>query len=164
MRSSNRARITASITALLGVCAQLAAFAVHETGVNRLTFAPAAGSPAVNASGFGTWVLYRGSLEAGTDQWALSDRFRGLRPNTRYSVVVRGKTTSPPGMPGGDFEEVYSFVTAPDGTARIPLVFRRLNNLGVVQVRVGGPGGTPILQATRAAGGPGAIITIPFNP
>lgn len=151
----------------LGLVAGIAlvAYAVHETGNNVLTFAPVAGSPSPNARGSGETQITEGRIDSapgdgvddGTDVWRASFQFSGLRPRQMYTITVPGRYDPPPPAESG----IVSFVTDSYGNSRIWFQFVGLARLGVARVRLGGDQGQVVLQATRAAGGPGSIVTQP---
>lgn len=129
-------------------------YAAHESS-NQLTFAPVAGSASPDGSGTGVINYIKGtSGEEPDTQWASSFTFTGLEANTMYTVVVRGRFAN-----ADAFSGICSFMTDDAGDGTCQSRFDGLQRLGVAQLRLGGEGGTPVLQATRAAGGPGTIVS-----
>jgi hypothetical protein len=131
-----------------------ASYAAHESA-NQLTFAPVAGSASPDGSGAGMINYIKGtSGEEPDTEWASSFRFSGLEVNTMYTVAVRGRFVDAMAFSG-----ICSFTTDDAGNGTCQERFTGLQRLGVAQLRLGGEGGTPVLQATRPAGGPGTIVS-----
>src|SRR3954471_15857996 len=80
-----------ALVALLGVGTLLSAAAeeIGHHGTNQLVFAPVSQGSASAAKGQGI-VEYRGGAEPDS-RWRGSFRFKGLKPNRTYTVVVRGR-------------------------------------------------------------------------
>ena len=146
--------------ALVGLVMLLAlpasALAAHESN-NKLTFAPVAGSPSPDAAGGGVINYIKGiSGEEPDTAWSSSFRFNGLAPATAYTVVVRGRFAD-----ATAFSAICDFTTNGAGSGGCQSNFLGLQRLAIAQLRLGGVGGTPVLQATRQAvvAGPGAITS-----
>ncbi|MGI8924930.1 MAG: hypothetical protein ACR2HJ_13050 [Fimbriimonadales bacterium] len=141
----------------------LVAYAVHDTGNNILTFAPVVGSESPNARGSGETQITGGRIDTalnngvddGTDVWRASFQFSGLRSRRMYTITVPGRFDAPPPAESG----IVTFVTDSSGNSRIWFQFAGLARLGVARLRLGGDQGPVVLQATRAPGGPGTIVT-----
>lgn len=130
------------------------AHGAHESA-NQLTFAPVAGSASPDGSGQGVINYVKGiSGEEPNTEWTSSFRFSGLAADTMYTVVVRGRFAD-----AGGFSGICSFTTDTNGNGRCQERFTGLQRLAVAQLRLGGEDGTPVLQATRPAGGPGTIVS-----
>jgi hypothetical protein len=122
-------------------------FAAHESN-NDLTFAPVANSPSPNASGQGTINYIKGlSGEEPNTNWASTFQFAGLEPNTMYTIVVQGRFADPAAFSG-----ICTFSTNNQGNGSCQNRFTSLQRLGVAQLRLGGEGGTVVLEARRASG------------
>jgi len=137
--------------------------AVHES-TNTLVFAPGPASAAPTAAGNGR-IDYRGGTEP-QSQWTATFAFVGLAPAATYTVVVRGRAGDD-GSPAADaFTPICAFATDGAGAGGCWFYLVGLRRVGVVQLRLGAEGGAPVLQATRAAGGPGSIVSLPnrFSP
>ncbi len=148
------------LIALLGLAALLAlpatAFAAHESN-NKLVFAPVAGSSAPEGAGSGVINYIKGISEEEPDTaWSSAFRFSGLAPDTAYTVVVRGQFADPT-----VFSAICEFTTNTNGIGGCQSKFTGLQRLAIAQLRLGGVGGTPVLQATRLAvvSGPGSITS-----
>ena len=148
------------LIALLGLAALLAlpatAFAAHESN-NKLVFAPVAGSSAPEGAGSGVINYIKGISEEEPDTaWSSAFRFSGLAADTAYAVVVRGQFTDPT-----VFSAICEFTTNANGIGGCQSQFTGLQRLAIAQLRLGGVGGTPVLQATRLAvvSGPGSITS-----
>jgi len=160
-----RRRFIPALTLAIVAGAATIAYAVHETGNNVLTFAPVAGSFSPNAKGSGETSITQGKIDSapgngvddGTDVWKASFQFSGLKPRQMYTITVPGRYDAPPPAESG----IVSFVTSSDGSSRTYFEFVGLARLGVARLRLGGDQGPVVLQATRAAGGAGTIVTQP---
>lgn len=148
------------LIALLGLVALLAvpatALAAHESN-NKLVFAPVAGSLAPDGAGSGVINYIKGISEEEPDTaWSSTFRFSGLTPDTAYAVVVRGRFADP-----SVFSAICEFTTNGSGSGGCQSQFTGLQRLAIAQLRLGGVGGTPVLQATRLAvvSGPGSITS-----
>ncbi len=148
------------LIALVGLVALLAvpatALAAHESN-NKLDFAPVAGSPAPDGAGGGVINYIKGISEEEPDTaWSSAFRFSGLAPDTAYTVVVRGRFADPT-----VFSAICEFTTNASGIGTCQSEFLGLQRLAIAQLRLGGVGGTPVLQATRQAvvPGPGSITS-----
>jgi len=143
--------------AALGAVSAITALAAHESN-NALTFAPVAGSPSPDASGSGVINYVKGiSGEEPDTAWTSSFHFTGLMPDTAYSVAVRGRFAD-----AAAFSDVCTFTTKSSGAGSCASDFIGLQRLAIVQLRLGGEDGMPVLQATRqsvAPGGPGEIVS-----
>ncbi|MDQ3043900.1 MAG: hypothetical protein M3R06_01935 [Chloroflexota bacterium] len=140
-----------------------ATLADHESS-NSLSFAPVEESAAPEGSGTGL-VDYRGGREPKT-RWTVQFSFDGLQANQPYSVVILGRFGDDGTPAATTFAEVCAFTTDSAGKGGCwyyPVSIRRLS---VVQLRASDATGTPVLQATREEGGPGAIVSQPnrFSP
>ncbi len=156
---SRRVALFALVPALvLGTVAVV--YAVHDTGNNIVTYAPIADTP--NASGrFETRIsegridqVLGDGLDTGTDVWRSSARFSRLRARQMYTITVVGRFDS-----AADESGVVTFITDSSGSSRIWFDFAGLARLGVSRVRLGGDRGPIVMEARRAAGGPGTIVT-----
>ena len=138
----------------LGCLAALPALASHE-GNNALTFAPVTGSASPEASGAGIVYYIKGrSTEEPDTFWTSSFNFAGLAPHTTYTVVLF--------MAGVPHSGICTFTSNAIGHGGCTNRFETLDRFGSAQLRLGGEGGTPVLQATRHATGdvgPGEIIS-----
>lgn len=149
------------LVAMLGLVALLAlpgsVLAAHESN-NKLDFAPVAGSATPEASGSGVINYVKGtSGEEPDTAWSSSFRFSGLAAGTTYTVVVRGRFAD-----ATAFSAICDFTANAAGIGACQEQFLGLQRLAVAQLRVGGAGGAPVLQATRQAvlpGGPGSITS-----
>ena len=149
------------LIALFGLVALLAlpasALAAHESN-NKLTFAPVAGSLAPDGAGSGIINYIKGTSEDEPDTaWSSAFRFSGLAPDTTYTVVIRGQFAD-----ATAFSAICELTTNGSGNGACQSQFLGLQRLAIAQLRLGGVGGTPVLQATRQAvlpGGPGAITS-----
>ena len=148
------------LIALLGLVALLAvpatALAAHESN-NKLVFAPVAGSLAPDGAGNGVINYIKGISEEEPDTaWSSAFRFSGLAPDTAYTVVVRGRFAAPT-----VFSAICEFTTNANGIGGCQSRFTGLQRLAIAQLRLGGVGGTSVLQATRLAvvSGPGSITS-----
>lgn len=151
-----RTTITVLGTLALAAFAALPALAAHESN-NALSFAPAAGSPAPDASGTGVINYVKGiSEEEPNTAWTSSFRFQGLEPDTTYTVVVRGRFAD-----ATAFSAICSFTTNAGDGGSCSEQFIGLQRLAIAQLRLGDQSGTPVLQATRQAvvAGPGEIAS-----
>ena len=141
----------------LALALPAATLASHESS-NKLTFAPVAGSPSPDASGSGVINYVKGiSGDEPNTSWTSAFRFSGLATDTTYTVVVRGRFADPT-----VFSAICSFTTNGAGGGTCNSQFLGLQRLAVAQLRLGGVGGTPVLQATRQAvlpGRPGSITS-----
>lgn len=151
-----------ALTALLA-WAVLGASAAHER-INRLTFAPLAASSAPTGTGVGT-IEYRGGDEP-RSRWTATFRFAGLQADTAYTVAVRGRFGDDGSAAAETFTGLCTFRTDGAGAGGCWDYARGLRRLGVAQLRLGDENGPPMVQATRAPGGPGAIEGVPnrFTP
>jgi len=138
--------------------AALGVSAAHENA-NRLTFAPLPDSSAPAGAGVGT-IEFRGGDGSGS-RWTATFRFMGLRPDTRYTVTVQGRFGDDGTAEAAAFTEICTFRTDTGGAGGCWTYALGLRRLGVAQLRLGDAPGPPALQATRAAGGPGAIESAP---
>lgn len=138
----------------LGSLTALPALASHE-GNNALTFAPVAGSASPDGSGAGIVNYVKGrSTEEPDTLWTSSFHFAGLAPDTTYTVVLF--------MAGVPRSGICTFTSNAIGQGGCTSKFETLDRFGSAQLRLGGEGGTPVLQATRHATGdigPGEIIS-----
>ncbi len=148
------------LIALLGLVALLAlpatTLAAHESN-NKLIFAPVAGSPTPEGAGSGVINYIKGISEEEPDTaWSSAFRFSGLAPDTAYTVVVRGQFADP-----AVFSAICEVTTNASGSGTCQSQFTGLQRLAIAQLRLGGAGGTPVLQATRQAvvAGPGSITS-----
>ena len=148
------------LIALLGLVALLAlpvsALAAHESN-NKLAFAPVARSIAPDGAGSGVINYIKGASGAEPDTaWSSAFRFTGLAPDTAYTIVVRGRFADPT-----VFSAICEFTTNASGIGTCQSQFLGLQRLAIAQLRLGGVGGTPVLQATRQAvvSGPGSITS-----
>ena len=141
--------------------AVLGASAAHE-GVNHLTFAPAAATPA--PAGTGT-LAFQGGDEP-RSRWTSTFRFTGLQVGATYSVVVQGRFGDDGTPAATAFSGLCSFRTDGSGAGGCWNYSLGLRRLAVAQLRLGDEAGPSVLQATRAIGGPGAIASAPnrFTP
>lgn len=138
----------------LASLAVLPALASHE-GNNALTFAPVAGSASPGASGSGIVNYVKGRSNGEPDTfWTSSFHFAGLAPNTTYTVVLF--------MAGVPRSGICTFTSNANGHGGCTSTFMTLDRFGSAQLRLGGEGGTPVLQATRHSTGdigPGEIVS-----
>lgn len=148
------------LIAMIGLAALLAApaaaFAAHESS-NKLVFEPVAGSVAPDGAGRGVINYIKGISEEEPDTaWSSAFQFSGLASGTEYTVVVRGRFADP-----AAFSAICAFTTNAAGMGGCQSQFLGLQRLAVAQLRLGGVGGTPVLQATRQAvvSGPGSITS-----
>lgn len=163
MQILTRRRLIPALVLGIMIGAAAIAYAVHETGNNKLTFAPVANSFSPNAQGYGETEITQGKIDSapgdgvddGTDVWQASFKFSGLNPRQMYTITVPGRYDAPPPAESG----IVSFVTDSYGNSRTYFEFVGLARLGVARLRLGGDQGPVVLQATRAAGGPGTIVT-----
>lgn len=163
---SRRVALFALVSALvLGTAAVV--YAVHDTGNNIVTYAPVAGSSSPNAWGRFETRISEGRIDSnlgtngtgngiddGTDVWRSNASFSRLRPRQMYTITVVGRFDS-----SADESGVVTFITDSSGGSRIWFEFAGLARLGVSRVRLGGDRGPIVMEARRAAGGPGTIIT-----
>lgn len=145
---------------LLGLVTLLAlpatVLAAHESN-NKLVFAPVAGSLAPDGAGSGVINYIKGTSDVEPDTaWSSAFRFSGLAPDTAYTVVVRGRFADPT-----VFSAICEFTTNTSGIGTCQSQFTGLQRLAIAQLRLGGVGGSPVLQATRLAvvSGPGSITS-----
>lgn len=136
------------------------ALAVHE-GTNVLVFAPVDGEAPLGAAGEGT-IEFNGGSEP-VSRWTVTLRFAGLAPERAYAVVLQGRTGEDGSPAASTFSGLCAFRTSATGDGGCWDYAQGMERLGVVQVRLGDERGAAVLQATRAAGGPGSIVTLP-NP
>ena len=134
-----------------------ATLAAHESS-NKLAFAAVTNSLSPEASGSGV-INYIKGISAGEPDtaWSSAFRFTGLESDTTYTVVVRGRFTV-----ATVFSEICTFTTNRAGVGTCQSQFTGLQRLAIAQLRLGGVGGTPVLQATRQTvlpGGPGSITS-----
>ena len=150
----NRSLFVLFVAICLGSLAALPALASHE-GNNELTFAPVVGSASPGASGAGIVNYVKGqSTEEPDTVWTSSFHFAGLAPDTTYTVVLF--------MAGVPHSGICTFTSNVIGQGGCSSKFETLDRFGSAQLRLGGEGGTPVLQATRHATGdigPGEIIS-----
>ncbi|CAA9568523.1 MAG: hypothetical protein AVDCRST_MAG49-3339 [uncultured Thermomicrobiales bacterium] len=157
------AAVRVMVLAGLVLAVARSASAAHDT-TNTLVFAPVTGSPSPAATGDGV-VEFRGGPEP-RSRWSARFGFRGLQPDTDYAVVVQGRFGED-GSPAAEaFTPLCAFRTDPTGAGTCWWYHLGLRRLSVVQVRLGDAAGAPVLQATRAPGGPGTITSRPnpFSP
>jgi hypothetical protein len=131
----------------------------EHQGTNRLVFAPVAGSPSPRASGSGI-VEFGGGVEP-RSKWSSTFRFAGLKPDTDYTVVVKGRRGLDGSAEAAAFTGLCSFRTDSAGAGGCWWYFRGLARLDVVQLRRGGVTGTPVVQASSYEPGPGSISREP---
>jgi len=149
------------LVAMLGLVALVAlpgsALAAHESS-NKLDFAPVAGSATPDAAGSGVINYIKGtSGEEPDTAWSSSFRFSGLTAGSAYTVVVRGRFAD-----ATAFSAICDFTANATGMGACQEQFLGLQRLAIAQLRLGGAGGTPVLQATRQSvlpGGPGSITS-----
>jgi len=150
---------------LVAICFGLLALATPPRGqaehesANALTFAPVAGSAAPAGSGTGE-IAYNGGFEP-VSQWTATFRFAGLAADADYTVVVQGRFGEDGSAEAAAFTETCSFRASATGEGGCWDYHLGLVRLGVAQLRLGGEAGEPVLQATRAGGGPGTIVSTP---
>ncbi|MEO5918209.1 MAG: hypothetical protein ABIQ17_01475 [Candidatus Limnocylindrales bacterium] len=134
-----------------------ATLAAHESS-NKLAFAAVAGSPSPDGSGNGVINYIKGiSADEPDTAWSSAFRFNDLAADATYTVVVRGQFADPT-----VFSAICTFTTNGAGIGTCNSRFTGLRRLAIAQLRLGGVGGTPVLQATRQAvlpGGPGSITS-----
>jgi hypothetical protein len=135
--------------ALLGVGPLLSAAAeeIGHYGTNRLVFAPVGQDSASAAKGQGI-VEYRGGAEPDS-RWRGSFRFKGLKPNRTYTVVVRGRFGADNSGQAGEFSPLCSFDVKDNGNGSCFWYFSGLERLDVVQLRMGDENGEQVMQASR---------------
>jgi len=159
----SRRSLVLPTAAILAFLVLRPAGAVHES-TNTLVFAPVPGSPAPTATGTGV-VDFRGEPEP-ESKWVATFRFAGLAPATAYAVAVQGRFGADGSAEADAFTEVCAFRTGDDGAGGCWYYVRAMRRLGAAQLRLDGADGPPVLQATRAPGGPGSITSQPnrFSP
>lgn len=148
----------AAILGLLVIGPARLALAEHES-TNVLVFAPTAGSASPLVAGDGV-IAYKGGAEPAS-RWTITLRLTGLEPDQTYAVVVRGRTGDDGSAEAAAFSPLCRLRTSDAGDGGCWDYAQGMRRLGVVQVRVGDERGAPVLQATRAPGGPGAITSLP---
>lgn len=148
----------AAIVGLLVIGPARLALAEHES-TNVLVFAPTVGSASPLAAGDGV-IAYKGGAEPGS-RWTITLRLSGLEPGQTYAVVVRGRTGDDGSAEAMAFSSLCRLRASAAGEGGCWDYAQGMRRLGVVQVRVGDERGTPVLQATRAPGGPGAVTSLP---
>lgn len=129
----------------------------HES-TNSLTFAPVAGSPSPDGSGNGT-VDFRGGAEP-TSRWTATFKFAGLQADTSYTIAIQGRFGADGSPQASAPAAICRLRTDRTGAGRCWHYYRGMQRLGVAQLRLGGEDGPAVLQATRAAGGPGSIRSV----
>jgi len=141
----------------------LLASAGHES-TNALVFAPVDASPSPRAAGEGK-IEFHGGSEPKT-RWTVTFTFTDLQPATMYMVVVRGRFGADESPEATAFTTLCRFRTDTAGAGGCWDYLVELRRVGVVQLRANGEDGAPVLQATREAGGPGSITSVPnrFSP
>ncbi|MEJ7837880.1 MAG: hypothetical protein WKF81_03645 [Thermomicrobiales bacterium] len=140
--------ILAVTTAIL-VTSIAPATADHES-LTRMTFAPVTESADPAASGVGM-VKFHGGEEPDS-RWTATFQYFGLRPATMYAVVVQGRFGEDGSEEAAAYTPVCEFVSGDDGSGGCWFYFVGLKRLGVVQVRVDGPDGEAVLQASNKDG------------
>ncbi len=148
------------LVALVGIAALAAAprgRAEHES-TNALTFAPVDGSSATEGTGTGE-IVYNGGGSEPVSRWTATFRFAGLAPDANHTVVVQGRFGEVGSAEADAFTAVCSFRSSAAGDGGCWDYYLGQERLGVAQLRLGGEAGEPVLQATRAPGGPGAIVS-----
>ena len=138
-----------ALVALLGGGLLLSAAAeeIGHYGTNRLMFAPVGQGTASDAKGQGT-VEYRGGAEPDS-RWRGSFRFKGLKPNRTYTVVVLGRFGADDSDEAGEFSPLCSFDVKDNGNGSCFWYFSGLARLDVVQLRIGDENGAQVMKASR---------------
>jgi len=132
--------------------------AVHDS-TNMLVFEVVDGSGSPPATGEGV-IEYRGGSELDS-RWTVQLRFGGLAAGERYVAVVQGRYGAA-GQPNGDeFNELCSFEATSTGDGGCWWYLVRMQQVNVVQLRLGAVDGPPVVQATRNGDGPGSITSFP---
>jgi hypothetical protein len=161
----NRLRLSVAalglaLVALLSVGPLFSAAAeeIGHYGTNRLVFAPVGQDSSPNAKGQGI-VEYRGGAEPDS-RWRGSFRFKGLKPNRTYTVVVRGRFGADDSGEAAEFSALCSFDVKDNGNGNCFWYFSGLARLDVVELRMGDEHGAQVMQASRD-GSLGSIETEP---
>jgi len=132
--------------------------AVHES-TNRLTFAPVPESDRTSAAGEGLIVFHGG--DEPNSQWTATFSARALDPESPYTVVVQGRFGEDGSAAATAFSPICTFTTDRQGNGGCWYYIVGLKRLAVAQIRAGAESGSPVLQATRAPGGPGRMTSEP---
>jgi len=154
--------LAASLPLLISLMASPAR-ASHES-TNAILFEPVAGSPVAGGTGRGD-IAYKGGVEP-QSRWTISFTFRGLQSETSYAVVDQGRFGEDGAPEATAFTTLCSFHSDSDGDGGCWDYIFALRRVNVLQLRIDDERGAQVLQASRAAEGPGAITSIPnvFSP
>lgn len=158
-----RVAIILIVLATLAITSAQIGTADHES-LSTMTFAPSSEGESSTATGEGT-IEYNGGTEPDS-RWTVTFQFTGLRPESRYVVVIEGRDGVDGSPRAAAFSPLCSFTTdrAGDGVCwNYLLGMRRVKHL---QLRAEGEDGEPVLTATSREGGPGMIRHAPnrFSP
>lgn len=127
-------------------------------GKNRLVFDPTGDAVDNDASGKGI-IEYQGGEEPDSS-WRATFRFKALRRNSNYVVVIKGRFGEVGSEEAEEYSEICAFRTNKSGKGNCFWYFRGLARLDETQLRARGVDGERAMQATRGDG-PGDITTVP---
>lgn len=149
------------IPALIG-SATRPALADHES-TSSVVFAQVGSSRSPGAMGDGV-IEFHGGAEP-RSRWTVSFTFTGLQPNAAYTVVDQGRFGEDGSPEATAFTPLCVFDADSTGAGGCWDYLFGLRRANVIQLRLVS-NESPVLQATREPGGPGAITSVPnrFSP